>query len=60
MIDEPIVAMISQYMYINETIMIHALNLYSGACQLFLNKTGKKRTKIMHFEKRKLERPIII
>lgn len=45
MIDEPIVAMISQYMYINETITIHTLNLYSGAYQLFLNKTGKKTNK---------------
>lgn len=28
--------------YINKTIMLYALNLYSDACQFFLNKTGKK------------------
>ena len=27
--------------YVNQTIMLYTLNLYSDACQLFLNKTGK-------------------
>ena len=30
--------------YINQIIMLHTLNLYSGICQLFLNKTKKKKT----------------
>ena len=30
--------------YVNKTIMLHTLNLYSGICQLFLNKTKKKKT----------------
>ena len=29
-------------MYVNQTVMLYALNLYSEVCQLFLNKTGKK------------------
>ena len=28
--------------YVNQTIRLHALNLYSDVCQLFLNKTGGK------------------
>ena len=27
--------------YVNQIIMLYALNLYSDVCQLFLNKTGK-------------------
>ena len=30
--------------YVNQTIMFYALNLYSDTCQLFLNKTGKSLT----------------
>lgn len=30
---------------VNQTIMLHALNLYSDACQLFLNKTSGKNAK---------------
>ena len=26
--------------YVNQTIMLYALNSYSDVCQLFLNKTG--------------------
>ena len=26
--------------YVNQTIMLYTLNLYSDVCQLFLNKTG--------------------
>lgn len=39
MLDEPIVVIILQH--VNHTVMLYALNLYSGICQLFLNKTGK-------------------
>ena len=30
-------------MYANQITMLHTLNLYSAVCQLYLNKTGKKR-----------------
>ena len=39
MLDEPIVVIILQH--VNHTVMLYALNLYNGICQLFLNKTGK-------------------
>ena len=29
--------------YVNKTIMLYTLNLYSDVCQLFLNKTGGKK-----------------
>ena len=29
--------------YVNQTIMLYALNLYSKVYQLFLNKTGEKK-----------------
>ena len=29
-------------MYVNQAIMLYALNLYIDVCQLFLNKAGKK------------------
>ena len=29
-------------MYVNQTIMLYALNVYSDICQLFLNKTGER------------------
>ena len=29
-------------MYVNQTVTLYNLNLYSDVCQLFLNKTGKK------------------
>ena len=35
--------------YINQTTMLHILNLYSGICQLFLNKTKKKKTTSFSF-----------
>lgn len=28
--------------YVNQTIMLYAFNLYTDACQLFLNNTGGK------------------
>ena len=28
--------------YVSQTIMLYALNLYGDVCQLFLNKTGEK------------------
>lgn len=31
--------------YVNPTIIVYTLNLYSGACQLDLNKTGKVQLK---------------
>ena len=30
-------------MYANQITMLHTLNLYSAVCQLYLNKTGRKR-----------------
>lgn len=30
--------------YVNQTIMLHTLNLHGDLCQSFLNKTGKKFT----------------
>ena len=35
-----IVVIISQYMYV---IMLYTFNLYSAVCQLYLNKTEKKK-----------------
>lgn len=29
--------------YVNQTIMLYTLNLYSDVCQLCLNKTGRKK-----------------
>ena len=29
-------------MYVNQTIMLYTLTLYSAICQLYLNKTGRK------------------
>lgn len=29
--------------YVTQTVMPYTLNLYSDVCQLFLNKTGKKK-----------------
>jgi len=34
--------------YVNQTIMLYALKLYSDACQLFLNKTEQNKT-VYHF-----------
>lgn len=31
--------------YVNKTIMLYVLNLYTDGCEIFLNKTGKKITK---------------
>ena len=30
-------------MYVSQIIMLHNLNLYSAVCQLYLNKTGRKK-----------------
>ena len=30
-------------MYVNQIIMLYTLNLYSAVCQLYLNKTGRKK-----------------
>ena len=32
--------------YVNQTIMLCTLNVYSDVCQLFLSKTGKKETMV--------------
>ena len=29
--------------YVSQTIMLHTLNLYSTVCQLYINKTGRKK-----------------
>lgn len=31
-------------MYVNKIIMLYTLNLYSAICQLYINKTGRKRS----------------
>ena len=33
-------------MYVNQSILIYTLNLYSDVCQFFLNRTGEKEKKI--------------
>ena len=33
--------------YVNQTIMLYALNLYIDVCQLFFNKTGGKRQDVL-------------
>ena len=30
-------------MYVNQMIILYTLNLYSAVCQLYLNKTGRKK-----------------
>ena len=30
-------------MYVSQIIMLYTLNLYSAECQLYLNKTGRKK-----------------
>ena len=30
-------------MYVNKIIMLYTLNLYSAICQLYINKTGRKK-----------------
>ena len=32
-------------MYVIQIIMLHTLHLYSAVCQIYLNKTGKKKKK---------------
>lgn len=29
--------------YVSQVIMLYILNIYSGTCQLYLNKTGKRK-----------------
>lgn len=43
------VIIISQYIYIyiNQTVILHPLSLYSDVYQLFLNKTGEEKTGII-------------
>ena len=41
-------------MYVSQIIMLYTLNLYSAACQLCLNKTGRKKvTKSKNYNKGK-------
>ena len=32
--------------YLSQIIMLYTLNLYSAVCQIYLNKTGRKKTYI--------------
>ena len=34
-------------MYVNQIIMLYTLNLYSAVCQLYLNKTEKKKVTVL-------------
>ena len=34
-------------MYVNLIIMLYTLNLYSAVCQLYLNKTEKKKVTVL-------------
>lgn len=43
MLTEPIVIINHFTVYVDQTIMLYALNLHSDICQLFLNKIGKER-----------------
>ena len=32
-------------MYVSQIVMLHTLNLFSAVCELYLNKTGRKKAK---------------
>ena len=40
--------------FVSQIIMLYTSNLYSAACQLYLNKTGKKKKKTKKQEKKLL------
>ena len=34
-------------MYVSQIIMLYTLNVYSAVCQLYLNKTGRKKVHLL-------------
>ena len=43
-------------MYVSQIIILYILSLYSAICQLYLNKTGKKKRRGKKKKKRKREK----